>query len=128
VHFLQEQSDQHSAEPLAEYKKIIAAKAEFKKVPLDQRVLDKTVCRGTEASQEEQVNLLSFLDKNSDVFAWSTFNLVGVSRDITEHRLQVSPSARPEKQKLRKMVEEKVKVAKAKVQRLLDVGFIREMK
>jgi hypothetical protein len=53
---------------------------------------------------------------------------VGVSRDVIEHWLQVSPSARPKKQKLRKMVEEKVKAAKAKVQRLLDVGFMREVK
>jgi hypothetical protein len=49
---------------------------------------------------------------------------VGVSRDVIEHRLQVSPSARPKKQKLRKMSEENVEVAKAEVQRLLDAGFI----
>jgi hypothetical protein len=71
---------------------------------------------------------LSFLDKNSDVFAWSTLDLVGVSRDDIEHQLQVSPSARPKKQKLHKMAEEKVKIAKAEVQRLLDAGFIREVK
>jgi hypothetical protein len=52
---------------------------------------------------------------------------VGVSRDVIEHRLQVSPSARPKKQKLRKMSEEKVEVAKVEVQRLLDAGFIREV-
>jgi hypothetical protein len=71
--------------------------------------------------------LLAFLDKNSDVFAWSTSDLVGVSRDVIEHRLQVGPSARPKKQKLRKMSEEKVEAVKAKIQRLLDVGFIREV-
>jgi hypothetical protein len=97
VHFLWEQSDQHRAEPLTEYKKIIEAEGEFKKVPLDPRVLDQIVCIGTEASQEEQTKLLSFLDKSSDVFAWSSFNLVGVSRDVIEHQLQVSPSARPKK-------------------------------
>jgi hypothetical protein len=53
---------------------------------------------------------------------------VGVRRDVIEHRLQVSPSARPKKQKLHKMIEEKVKAAKAEVQRLLDAGFIREVK
>jgi hypothetical protein len=67
------------------------------------------------ASQEEQAKLLSFLDKNNDVFTWSTFNLVGVSRDVIEHRLQVSPSARLKKQKLHKMAEEKVKSVKAEV-------------
>jgi hypothetical protein len=53
---------------------------------------------------------------------------VGVSRDVIDHWLQVSPSARPKKQKLHKMIEEKVKAAKAEVQRLLDAGFIREVK
>jgi hypothetical protein len=128
VHSLREQSYQHGAEPLVEYRNIIDAKREFKKVPLDPRVPDKTVCIGAEASQEEQTKLLSFLEKNSDVFAWPTFNLLGVSRHVIEHQLQVSPSARPKKQKLQKMAEEKVKAAKAEVQRLLDAGFIREVK
>jgi hypothetical protein len=52
---------------------------------------------------------------------------VGVSRDVIEHQLQVSPNARPKKQKLHKMAEEKVEAAKAEVHRLLDVGFIREV-
>jgi hypothetical protein len=64
------------------------------------------------------MKLLSFLDKNNDVFAWSTFDLVGVSRDIIKHWLQVSPSARLNKQKHHKMAEEKVKAAKDEVQRL----------
>jgi hypothetical protein len=128
IHFLREQSDLHGAEPSVEYKNIKEAEGEFKKVPLDPRVPDKIVCIGVEASQEEQMKLLSFLDKNSDAFAWSTLDLVGVSREVIEHRLQVSPSARPKKEKLHKMAEEKVKAAKAEVQRLLDAGFIREVK
>jgi oligoendopeptidase F len=82
----------------------------------------------SDESQEERMKLLSFLHKNSDAFAWSTLDLVGVSRDVIEHRLQASPSARPKKQKLRKMAEEKVKAAKAEVQGLLDAGFIKEVK
>jgi hypothetical protein len=107
--------------------KAIEAEGEFKKVPLDPRVLDRTVCIGAEASQQEQVELLAFLDKNSDIFLWPTSDLVGVNKDIIEHRLQVSPSARPKKQKLRKLSKEKVEATKAEVQRLLDVGFIREV-
>jgi hypothetical protein len=34
---------------------------------------------------------------------------------------------KPKKQKLRKMLEEKIEVAKAEVQCLLDAGFIREV-
>ena len=41
--------------------------------------------------------------------------------------MYVSPSAKPRKQNLRKMSEEKIAAAKAEVQRLLDAGFIREV-
>jgi hypothetical protein len=41
-------------------------------------------------SLEEEVVLLSFLDKNINVFAWSTFDLIRVSRNIIEHKLQVN--------------------------------------
>jgi hypothetical protein len=74
-----------------------------------------------EASQQEQAELLAFLNKNSDVFTWSTSNLVGVNRDVIDHRLHVSPTARPKKQKHYKMSEEKVEAVKAMVQRLLVV-------
>jgi recombinational DNA repair ATPase RecF len=117
----------HKAEALIEHKKAIEAKGEFKKVPLDPRVPDRAMCISAEASQQEQAGHLAFLDKNNDVFPWSTSDFVGVSRDIIEHRLQVSLSMKPKKQKLRKMLEEKLEATKVEVQRLLDAGFIREV-
>jgi hypothetical protein len=42
--------------------------------------------------------------------------------------LQVNPNAKPKKQKLHKMSEEKIEAVKAKVQHLLDAGFIREVR
>jgi hypothetical protein len=54
--------------------------------------------------------------------------LVGVSRDVIEHRLHVSISAKSKKQKLCKMAEENVEAMKVQVQRLLDAGFISEVK
>jgi hypothetical protein len=61
------------------------------------------------------------------MFAWSTSDIVGVNRDVIEDRLQVSTNVKPKKQKLRKMVVEKVQAAKVEVQRLLDASFIREV-
>jgi hypothetical protein len=77
-------------------------------------------------SPREEMELLSFLNKNSDVFAWLTSNLTGVSRSIIEHRLKVNPSAKPKNHKLRKM-SEKVVAAKSEVQRMVDARFIREV-
>jgi hypothetical protein len=99
----------------------------MKRVPLDPRVLDKTVMISQDITAREAIELLSFLDKNNDVFAWRTSDLTGVSRDIIEHKLQVNPSARPRKQRLHKMSDEKVAAVKVEVRRLLDVGFICEV-
>jgi hypothetical protein len=62
---------------------------------------------GTKTSPQEQAELFAFLDKNSDVFAWSTSDLVGVSRDVIEHKLQVNPNVKPGKHKFQKMSEER---------------------
>jgi DNA-binding transcriptional MerR regulator len=52
----------------------------------------------------------------------------GVSREVIEHKLQVNPHMKPKKQKFHKISEEKIEAAKAKVQRLLDARFIREVR
>jgi hypothetical protein len=78
-------------------------------------------------SPSKETKLLSFLDKNNDVFAWQTSDLMGVSRSIIEHRLQVNPSTKPKKQKLCKMCDKKVVATKSEVQRLLDARFICEI-
>jgi hypothetical protein len=65
----------------------IEPKCEIKRVPLDPRVLDKTVMISQDLSTSEEAELLSFLDKNNDVFMWQTSDLIGVNRDIIEHKL-----------------------------------------
>jgi hypothetical protein len=57
-----------------------------------------------------------FRTKNNDVFALSTSDLVGVRRDIVEHKLYVNPLVNRRKQKLCKMAEEKVATTKLEVQ------------
>jgi hypothetical protein len=71
--------------------------------------------------------LLRFLLNNKDVFAWSANDLYGVNRDIIEHSLNVDPSFRPRKQRLRKMSDDKAEGARNEVKRLLSVGVIREV-
>jgi DNA polymerase II small subunit/DNA polymerase delta subunit B len=107
--------------------KPIEPECETKRVPLDPRVSDKAMMISQVLTADEETELLSFMDKNNDMFAWRTFDLTGVSRDIIEHKLQVNPSTKPTKQRLCKMSDEKVVGAKAEVQMLLDTGFIREV-
>jgi hypothetical protein len=96
-------------------------------VALDPRVPHRTMCIRAVMSSKEQAELLRFLDKNNVIFAWYTSDLIGVSREVIEHKLQVNPNANPKKQKLHKIPEEKIEPAKAEVQCLLDAGFIREV-
>jgi hypothetical protein len=97
VHFLREATDQHEqAQPspkqeiLVEFKKAIEVEGDFSRVAPDPRIPDRTVCIGTEMNPEEQAEHLQFLDKNSNIFAWSTSDLVGVSKEVIEHKLQVN--------------------------------------
>jgi hypothetical protein len=83
-------------------------------------------------SPKEEIELLSFLDRNSDAFTCTTSDLTGVSRSIIEHKLNVNPWAKPKKQKLKKMSDEKIAAAKAGGQkafghRLYQRGPIRNM-
>src|SRR3954451_10456325 len=48
----------------------------------------------------------------------------GVPRELAEHKLHVDPKARPVKQTLRPMNEERRKATAIEVKRLLDAGFI----
>jgi hypothetical protein len=105
----------------------IAADGETKKVYLDD-MPDREVTIGANLSVEEDRDLVQFLNKNKDVFAWSAKDLQGVDRDIIEHSLETDKKIPPKKQKLRKMSEEKVKAVEAEVQRLQDAQVIREVK
>jgi hypothetical protein len=104
----------------------IAADGETKKVYLDD-MPDRAVTIGAHLSPEKEKELIQFLNKNKDVFAWSAKDLQGVDRDIIEHTLETDEKIMPKKQKLRKMFEEKVKTVEAEVQRLQDTKVIREV-
>jgi hypothetical protein len=84
----------------------------------------QTVLVSEDLLPAEEERLLSCLNRNKDVFAWSALDLVSVSRTIIEHSLGIDPTVRPKKQKLRKMSNEKTEAAKAEVHRLLEAKFI----
>jgi hypothetical protein len=89
---------------------------------------DRAVTIGAYLNPEKEKELIQFLNKNKDVFAWSAKDLQGVDRDIIEHALETDEKIALKKQKLRKMSEEKVKAVEAEVQRLQDAKVIIEVK
>jgi hypothetical protein len=90
----------------------IAADGDTKKVYLDD-MPDRAVTIGAHLNLEEEKELIQFLNKNKDVFAWLAKDLQGVNRDIIEHALETDERIPPKKQKLQKMSEEKVKAVEA---------------
>jgi hypothetical protein len=89
----EEKEETENAKPQAKAQAV----EETKKVSLDSLVLDKQVIIGTRLSQEEENTLIEFLRSNKDVFAWTSNDLGGVSRDIIEHKLDINPNFRPKK-------------------------------
>jgi hypothetical protein len=57
-------------------------------------IADQKVLLGSQLSGEQEKTLLRFLFNNKDVFAWTTNDLYGVSRDVIEHSLNVDPTFR----------------------------------
>jgi hypothetical protein len=90
-------------------------------------IAEQKVLFGSQLSKEQEEALLKFLFNNKDVFSWSANDLCGVNRDVIEHSLNVDPTVRPRKQKLRKMSDDKAEGARNKIKRLLSARVIREV-
>jgi hypothetical protein len=58
---------------------------------------DRTVVIGAHLSIKEEKELVEYLNKNKDVFAWSAKDLQGVDRDIIEHALETDEKITPKK-------------------------------
>ena len=70
--------------------------------------------------------LVSFLRANTDVFAWKPADMPGVPWEKIEHSLNVSPTTKPIKQKLRRFTPDKEAII-VEIKRLLATGFIKEV-
>jgi hypothetical protein len=120
--------DEAEAYQQYKYKREKAASADHPKpMLLCEGIADQKVLLGSQLSGEQEKTLLRFLFNNKDVFAWTANDLCGVNRGIIEHSLNVDPSFRPRKQRLRKMSEDKAEGARNEVKRLLSAGVVREV-
>ena len=71
--------------------------------------------------------LIHFLRQNKDVFAWKQEDMGGINPAIITHRLNISPSFKPVKQKRRSFALERQKEINEEVGKLLQAGAIREV-
>jgi hypothetical protein len=61
------------------------------------------------------------------VFAWKPIDMPGVPRELIEHSLDVSKTAKPVNQKLQRFARDKKEAIRVEVNRLLVASFIKEV-
>ena len=82
---------------------------------------------GSKLAEDLRSLLIHFLKHNKDVFAWKQEDMVGIDPAIITHRLNVSLSFKPEKQKRRSFTPERQKAINEEVGKLLQASAIREV-
>ncbi|KAM1500270.1 hypothetical protein ACFX10_022858 [Malus domestica] len=82
---------------------------------------------GTTLSPPIQLALISVLQENTEVFAWSYEDMLGISPDIICHRLSIDPKTKPVRQKRRSYDAELYEAMKVEVEKLKGIGFVREV-
>jgi len=77
---------------------------------------------------EEEKQYLELLSEFKDVFAWSYKEMPGLDPKVAVHRLSVKKSISPKKQPQRRFLPELVSEIEKEVNKLIEAGFIREVK
>ena len=76
---------------------------------------------------QEKEELLAFLKRNVDVFAWDVYEALGVDLEFICHHLNVNPSIIPKKQSPRRPSKEHADVVREEVTKLKRAGAIKEV-
>ncbi|XP_028122448.1 uncharacterized protein LOC114319618 [Camellia sinensis] len=74
----------------------------------------------------ERQELVAFLLGNTDVFAWSTYEMPEIDPSVVQHRLNVDPKCKPIVQRSRRSAAEHTLVVIEEVDRLLEAEAVRE--
>ena len=82
---------------------------------------------GSKLAEDLKSLLSHFLRQNKDVFAWKQTDMGGIDPTVITHRLNVSPSFKPIKQKRRSFALERQKAINKEVGKLLQAGAVREV-
>ncbi|XP_048622675.1 uncharacterized protein LOC111210468 [Brassica napus] len=74
---------------------------------LDESSLERCVEMGANLREPLKTELIAFLKKNLNAFAWAAEDMPGIDIGITCHELNIDPTYRPVKQKRRKLGPER---------------------
>ena len=79
-------------------------------------------------TEKEKARLQQALTANADVFAWNHSDMTRIYPVKASHKLNVLPSARPIRKKVRRFHPDRHQIIQTEVDNLLKAGFIREVK
>ena len=82
---------------------------------------------GSQLPHQEREELVEFLKRNIDVFAWNTYEAPGVDPDFICHHLNVNSLTALKKQLLRRPSKEHAEAVRREVTKLKQAGAIKEV-
>ncbi|XP_014515510.1 uncharacterized protein LOC106773324 [Vigna radiata var. radiata] len=88
---------------------------------------EQTTNIGADLTPVEESNLTTLLRSNGELFAWNASDMPGNHPSVITHKLSIFREARPIAQKKRRLGTEKRVVVQKEVEKLVKVGFIREI-
>ena len=87
----------------------------FEDVPLDKSNLERFTKIGTGMGEKMKQELVEFVKKSIDVFAWSHEDMPGIDPNVITHCLNVSSSYKPVHQRNRVFAPKRDKAKKQEV-------------
>ncbi|KAL0453380.1 UNVERIFIED_CONTAM: Transposon Tf2-12 polyprotein [Sesamum latifolium] len=101
---------------------------ELREVNLGNTEDPRPIYMSASLTQEDEGTYITLLHKFKDVFAWSYKKMPGLDSKVAVHHLSVKKGARPVKQDQRRFRPELIPLIETEVNKLIEVGFIREVK
>ncbi|KAL0368019.1 UNVERIFIED_CONTAM: Transposon Ty3-G Gag-Pol polyprotein [Sesamum calycinum] len=113
----------------AELEEVIKATIdELKEVNLGDIENPRPIYISASLTHGEEGTYIALLHEFKDVFAWSYKEMPGLDPKVAVHHLSVKKGARPVKQGQRRFRPELIPLIEGEVDKLIEVGFIREVK
>ncbi|KAK4382518.1 hypothetical protein Sango_2728100 [Sesamum angolense] len=101
---------------------------ELKEVNLGNIEKPRPIYISASLTQEEEETYIALLHEFKDVYAWSYKKIPGLDPKVAVHHLSVKKRDRPVKQDQRRFRLELIPLIESEVNKLIEVGFIREVK
>ena len=124
---MMEMDDHFQAMNIEEHQMATEPVEKLEEILFDDSNLDRTTKIGTLAKSAVHQALTTFHRNNQNVFVWSHEDMSGIDPLVMVHRLNVSPSFPPIRQKKRVFAPERDQAIAEEVRKLQEASFIRKV-